>query len=131
MLLIALHFASCLSSLTLLTGESWRVRYALIRCIAILQRPASDGRIRKTPVQPVRLFLARWSGIISSHPQEADVRGEQASPGESGRCLAGLTPPSHPFSPPSPDRFPRPQLSCNAPLDTSAGIWSAQHTNVS
>lgn len=131
MLLIALHFASCLSSLTLLRGESWRVRYALIRCIAILQRPASDGRIRKTPVQPARLFLARWSGIISSHPQEADVRGEQASPGESGRCLAGLTPPSHPFSPPSPDRFPRPRLSCNPPLDTSAGIWSAQHTNMS
>lgn len=44
-------------------------------------------------------FLARWSGIISSHPQEADVRGEQASPGESGRCLAELTPQSHPFGP--------------------------------
>lgn len=58
MLLTMLHFASCLSSLTLLIGESWRVRYALIRCFAILQRPANDGRI----VQPVHL-----SGQMALH----------------------------------------------------------------
>lgn len=75
--LIALHFASCLSSLTLLIGEGWRVRYALIRCFAILQRPASDGRIRETSVQPARLPGQMAPHHLPSHPQEADVRGSR------------------------------------------------------
>lgn len=54
-LLTSLHFASCLSTLTLLVGESWRVGYALIWCFAILQKPVSDDRIRKMPIQPVCL----------------------------------------------------------------------------
>ncbi len=105
MLLIALHFASCLSALTLLTGESWRVRYALIRCFAILHRPASDGRIRKTSVQPARLSGQMALHHLPSHPQEADVRGSRSLRGiwkMSGPTKQPWTvdlPPSHPFSP--------------------------------
>lgn len=77
MILIALHFASCLSSLTLLVGESWRVRYALIRYFAILQRPASDGRIRKTSIQPALLPGQMVLHHLPSHPHEADAGGSR------------------------------------------------------
>lgn len=105
MLLIALHFASCLSSLTLLIGESWRVRYELIQCFAILQRPASDGGIRKTSVQPARLPGQMALHHLPSHPQEADVRGSRPLRGiwkMSGLAEQPRTvppPPSRPFSP--------------------------------
>lgn len=78
-LLTALHFPACLSLLTLLIGESWRVRSALIRRFAILQKPRSDGRIwrRKKKRPPgLRGSLARWSCIISARiHKKADVRG--------------------------------------------------------
>lgn len=54
-----------------------RVRYALIWCFAILQRLASDGRIRETSIQPVHLPDQMVLHHLPLHPQEADVRGSK------------------------------------------------------
>lgn len=75
-------FAPCLSSLTLLTGQSWRVRYALIRCCAILHGSVGDDRIRKTPVQPARLPGQMAQHHLPSHSPEADVRGSRPLRGD-------------------------------------------------
>lgn len=96
MLLIALQFSSYLSGLTLLIGESWRVRYVLIQCVTILQRTASDGRIRKTSVQPARL-PGQMAHHLPSHSQEADVKGSRPLQGiwkMSGLAKWGLDCPS-------------------------------------
>lgn len=75
-----LQFASCLSSLTLLVGESCRVRYALIRSFAIL--PRNDAGMKKTSTQAACLTYNQMvPNQLPEHPQEADAREEQASPG--------------------------------------------------
>ena len=130
MILIALHFASCSSSLTLLIGESWRVRYALIPCFPILQRPLSEaGSEMVRPACPPGQMVAHH---LLSHLQEADVRGSRPlrgiwrMPGRSSPGLSCFPPP-----PTSPDWLPRPLLSCTPPLDTLADIWSTQLSNIS
>lgn len=104
----ALHplaFCSPFISADLAYTRGWRVRYALIRCFAILQPPASDGRISKTPVQPAHLPGHMVLHHLPLHPQEADVKGSRPLRGIWN--MSGLaehssavhpTPPSHPFS---------------------------------
>lgn len=96
MFLTALQFSSYLSWLTLLTGESWRVRYVLIQCFTILQRAASDDRIRKN-VRPAGTS-SRPDGPTSSPLTFARSRceREQASPGNAEDVWPGRAGPDNP-----------------------------------
>lgn len=126
-----LNAVNCLAFFFLFIIADLAYRKKLIRCFAILQRPASDGRIRKTPVQPARLPGQMAPHHLSSHPREADVRGSRPlrgiwkMSGLAEKSWTVPTPPSHPLSPLS-RLIPRasPQL-----YPTSGHIgWHLEHT---
>lgn len=123
MLLIALHFASCLSALTLLIGESWRVRYALIRCFAILQRPASDGGIRKTSVQPARLPGQMVLHQLPLTSARSRCEREQASPGNLEDVWPGRAALDRP-STPVPPLQPSLQTDSPGPCSAASHLWT-------
>lgn len=103
MLLNALQFSSYLSWLTLLIGESWRVRYVLIQCFTILQRAASDDGIRKkTSIRPAHLPDQMALHHLPSHSHQADVKGRQASPGNVEDAWPGQAGPDNPSTALSP-----------------------------
>lgn len=130
MLLIALHFASCLSSLTLLIGKKLEGQICADTAPCHIAE-ACQWRKDQKNVRPA--CTSSWpDGPASSPPhirKNPDVRGSRPLRGiwkMSGQAEQSWTVPlpRPTLSALSPDWFPRPLLSCIPPLDTSAGIWS-------